>query len=251
MKRSPGSDLGRPREVGELFRDSLTLYAGHFGLFVLIALAVVAPVQLIVSGIGLEELTSAYRDDGSLARTAIPTAVSFFVSTPLITAATVAALGSLAGGERPHAGHSLQAALDAFAPLFLAVLIAAAGIALGLLAFILPGIYFAVRWYFVAQTVVIEGARGTDALARSAAVVQHAFWRTFAILLLANLATAIPGILILTPLTAAAEAADREAVLLVGKIATESLTTPFVALIATLLYYDLRARKARAADAPA
>jgi hypothetical protein len=93
--------------------------------------------------------------------------------------------------------------------------------------------------------VVIEGARGTNALARSAAVVQDALWRTFAILLLANLATAIPGILILTPLTAAAEAADREAVLLVGEIAAESLTTPFVALIATLLYHDLRARKAR------
>ena len=247
MTGRSGLDLGRPREVGELFRDSAALYAGHFGLLLLIALAVVAPVQLVVSGIGLEELTSAYREDGSLARTAIPTAVSFFVSTPLITAAIIAALVSLAGGERPSAGRSLQAALDIFAPLFVAVLIAAAGIALGLVAFILPGIYLAVRWYFVAQTVVVDGARGTDALSRSAAVVQDAFWRTFAILLLANVATAIPGILILTPLTAAAEAADREAVLLVGKIAVESLTTPFVALIATLLFYDLRARKARVA----
>ena len=245
MTLGPGSDLGRPRELGELFRDSLALYAGHFGLLVLIALAVVAPVQLVVSGLGLEELTSAYREDSSLVRTAIPTGVSFFVSTPLITAATIAALRALADGERPRAGPSLQAALDVFTPLFLAVLIAAAGIALGLLAFVLPGIWLAVRWYFVTQTVVIEGARGTDALARSAGVVQDAFWRTFAILLLANLATAIPGILILTPLTAVAEAADREAVLLVGKIAAESLTTPFVALIATLLYYDLRARKAR------
>lgn len=248
MTQGPGLDLGRPLDVGELFRDSARLYAGHFGLLLLIALAVVAPVQLVVSGVGLEELTSAYREDSSAARTAIPTAVSFFVSTPLVTAAIIAVLGSLAAGERPHAGSSLQAALDAFAPLFTAVVIAAAGIALGLLALILPGVYLAVRWYFVTQVVVIDGARGTDALSRSAAVVQDAFWRTFAILLLANVATAIPGILILTPLTAAAEAADREAVLLVGKIATESLTVPFVALIATLLFHDLRARKARVAD---
>jgi hypothetical protein len=231
--------------VGELFRDALTLYAGHFGLFLLIGLAVVAPVQLVVSGIGLEELTSGYREDESLVRAGIPTAVSFFLVTPLITAATIFVLGALAEAERPRAGHTLQASLDLFTPLFLAILIAAAGIALGLAAFILPGVYLAVRWSFVTQAVVIEGARGTDALGRSSAVVQDAFWRTFAILLLANLATAIPGILILTPLTAAAEAADREAVLLVGEIAAESLTTPFIALIATLLYHDLRARKAR------
>ena len=245
MTRGLGLDLGRPREVGELFRDSLTLYARHFGLFLLIAVAVVAPVQLVVSGIGLEELTSPYREGDSLVRTGIPTAVSFFLVTPLITAATISVLGSLAEGDRPRAGPALQAGLDVFTPLFFAVLIAAAGIVLGLAAFILPGVYLAVRWYFVTQTVVIEGARGTNALARSSAVVQDAFWRTFAILLLANLATALPGILILTPLTAAAEAADREAVLLVGEIAAESLTTPFVALVATFLYHDLRARKAR------
>lgn len=199
MTHGPGLDLGRPRDVGELFRDSVVLYARHFGLLLLIAAAVIAPVQLVVSGIGLEELTSAYREDGSLARTGIPAAVSFLVATPLITAATISALGSLANGERPAAGRSLQEALDVFTPLFAAVVLAAAGIALGLLAFVIPGVYLAVRWYFVTQTVMIDGLRGREALARSWDVVQDAFWRTFAILLLANLATSVPGILILSP----------------------------------------------------
>ncbi len=247
MTHGPGLDLGRPRDVGELFRDSVVLYARHFGLLLLIAAAVIAPVQLVVSGIGLEELTSAYREDGSLARTGIPAAVSFLVATPLITAATISALGSLANGERPAAGRSLQEALDVFTPLFAAVVLAAAGIALGLLAFVIPGVYLAVRWYFVTQTVMIDGLRGREALARSWDVVQDAFWRTFAILLLANLATSVPGILILSPLAAAAEAANREAVLLVGEIVAESLTTPFIALITTLLFYDLRTRKASVA----
>lgn len=244
MTQAPGLDLGRPRDVGELFRDSLVLYARHFGLLLLIATAVVAPVQLVVSGIGLEELTSAHREDDSLARTGIPAAVSFLVATPLITAASIFALGSLAKGEQPRAGRSLQEALDVFVPLFGAVVLAAAGIALGLLAFVIPGIYLAVRWYFVTQTVVIDGLRGREALARSWDVVQDSFWRTLAILLLANLATAVPGIVILSPLAAAAEAANREAVLLVGEIVAESLTTPFIALITTLLFYDLRSRRA-------
>jgi hypothetical protein len=72
VTQGPGLDLGRPRDVSELFRDSLLLYARHFGLLLAIAAAVVAPVQLVVSGIGLEELTSAYRDDRSLVRTGSP-----------------------------------------------------------------------------------------------------------------------------------------------------------------------------------
>ena len=118
---------------------------------------------------------------------------------------------------------------------------AALGIALGLLALILPGIYLLVRWYFVSQAVVVERLRGVDALRRSGELVQDAWWRTFAIVVLVNVAAAIPGVLILAPLDAAAEAADRQLVSLAGSIAAEILTMPFVALVSTLLFYDLRA----------
>jgi hypothetical protein len=40
--------------------------------------------------------------------------------------------------------------------------------------------------------------------------------------------------------------ADREAWSLVGRIITETLTAPFVALFSTFLYYDLRARGPKA-----
>jgi len=250
VTEGPGLDLGRPRDVGGLLRDAGGVYARHFGLLLLIGLAVCAPVQLAVTGIGLEELTSGYRADEPVARTAITAVVSFFVVTPLITAATIFVVGALARGERPRVGPSLQSALDVFTPLFLAVLMAAAGILLGALALILPGIYLAVRWYFVAQVVVIEGKRGVEALTRSAAVSRDAFWRTLGILLLANVLAAVPGILVLTPLSAAAQSADSQAVLLLGEIATESLTTPFVAVVATLLFHDLRVRQARFGERP-
>ena len=248
MTDGPGLDLGRTRDVGLLFRDSGGIYARYLGLLVLIGLAVCAPVQLVVSGIGLEELTSGYRADEPIGRTAVSAVVSFFVITPLITAATIFVLRAIEKGEKPRPGPALQGALDVFTPLFLAVLIATTGILLGLLALILPGIYLAVRWYFVTQVVVIEGKRGLEALTRSAAVSHDAFWRTLGILLLANLAAAAPSILVLTALTAVAESADSQAVLLIGEIATESLTTPFVAVVATLLFYDLRMRKASVAE---
>lgn len=243
MNGGPGLDLGRPRDVGALLGDALSVYARNFGVLLAIAAAVVVPVQLVVSGIGLEELSAPYRQHPKTAETLIPTVVSFFVIAPLITATAIHVLSSVAAGERPRAGPSLQAGLDAFTPLFLAILLAGAGIALGLLALFLPGVYLAVRWYFVPQTVVVEGARGMQALERSGALVQGVWLRTFGLVLLANVVAAIPGIVILEPLAAAAEAVDRQVISLAGSMAVETLTTPFVALVSTLLYYDLRARR--------
>jgi len=124
------------------------------------------------------------------------------------------------------------------------VLLAAIGIAVGFVALIVPGVFLAVRWYFVPQAVVVDGARGRAALSRSGELVDGFWWRTFGLVVLANLAVAIPGFILVTPFTAIAESTDRAVWALVGSAVTTSVTTPFVALFSTLLYYDLRARKA-------
>ena len=99
------------------------------------------------------------------------------------------------------------------------------------------------RWYFVPQAVVIEGARGPAALSRSTQIVQGFWWRTFGLVLLANIAVAIPGFLLLAPFSAIASSTDEAVWALVGTILATSVTTPFVALYSTLLYYDLLARR--------
>jgi hypothetical protein len=240
----PRFELERPRTLGEILIDALRLLFRHAGATTANEIARNAPVQLVVSGIGLEQLTGPYDSKLSAAELALPTAVSFLVIAPLITATAIHALRAVGAGERPRAGPSLQAGLDVFAPLFLALVLAAAGIALGVVAFILPGIYLAVRWFFVPQTVVLEGARGPEALSASTAVTRDAWWRTFAIVIVANLAVTVPALLITTPASALAEEVDLQAVALAGSILTETLTAPYVALVATLLYFDLKARKA-------
>jgi hypothetical protein len=238
----PGLDLGRPRDLGALLSDSLRVYRDHFGAFITLSAAVVVPVQLVVSGIGLEELTSPWKENPGAAELAVPTAVSFFVTAPLITATSIHALHSVAAGQRPKAGQALQAGLDAFTPVFMAILLVAMGVALGLLALLLPGLYLVVRWFFVPQAVVIEGRRSVGALARSGELVSGQWWRILGLVLVANLVALIPGTLILSPLDAAAESADRQVISLIGGMVSSSLTAPFVALFSTLVYYDLRAR---------
>ena len=236
--------LRQPRDVGGLYRDSLRVFLRHAWLFILLSAAVVIPVEVAVEGIGLEMLTSSYDESPPLVESAVPTVVSFLVMTPIITAICIYALHSIAEGVRPSPGQVFVAGFEAFTPLFGAVLLAALGIALGFLALVVPGVYLAVRWYFVPQAVVIEGARGAGALSRSGEVVQGFWWRTLGLVLLANVAIAIPGLILVLPFTAIAESTDRALWVMVGSAITTSVTTPFVALYSTLLYYDLLARRA-------
>ena len=236
-------ELRRTREVGALFRDALALFGRHAWLFITLSAAVVVPTELVVEGIGLERLTSSYDSSPPLAEAAIPTIVEFLVLTPIIAAICIHALHALADGRRPSPGPVFVAGFEAFTPLFAAVVLAAAGIALGFLALILPGVYLAIRWYFVPQAVVIDGARGPAALSRSTQLVEGFWWRTFGLVVLANVAIAIPGFILLAPFAAIAESTDRAVWALVGSAVVTSITAPFVAIYSTLLYYDMRARK--------
>ena len=238
--------LERPRDITALFGDSLRVYFRHAPVFIVLSAAVAVPVYLVVQGIGLEQFTASFDESPPIAETAVPTVVRFLVVAPLITAICIYALRSVAEGGRPGAGESFVSGFEAFTPLFLAVLLAALGIAIGLLLLIVPGVYLAVRWFFVPQAVVLDGARSTRALARSSEVVQGFWWRTFGLVIMVNLAAILPGIVLAAPFTAIASSTDRAVWSMIGTICAEAVTTPFVALFSTLLYYDLRARRASA-----
>jgi hypothetical protein len=240
--------LREARDVGALFRESLRVFLSHAWLFILLSAAVVLPVELVVEGIGLEMLTSSYDESPALAESVAPAVVGFLVMTPIITAICIYALHSIAAGAHPSPGQVFVAGFEAFTPLFGAVVLAALGIAIGFLALLLPGVYLAIRWYFVPQAVVIEGARGPAALTRSGQIVEGFWWRTLALVLLANLAIAIPALVLLAPFTAIAASTDEAVWALVGTILATSLTTPFVSLFSTLLYYDLLARRTLTAE---
>jgi hypothetical protein len=235
--------LERSRDVGRLLLDSFTVYLRHFGTFLALGALVVVPSQVIVGGIGLEQLTADYDDTSpTWAETSIAAAVAYLVVAPLITAICVHALRSVAGGGSPGAREAIVKGFEAFAPIFFAVLLAAAGIALGLL-LIVPGIYLFVRWYFVPQAVVLEGARNVAALRASSRLVAGAWWRTFGLVVLVNLIVFLVIFLLGAPFTLLAEASDRALWALSGQIVATSVTQPFIALFSTFLYYDLRERK--------
>jgi hypothetical protein len=241
-----GLELARARDITALFADALGVYLRNAGTFLALSAAVVVPVHLVVEGVGMEQLTAGFDSSPTVAEAVIPTIVSFLVVAPLINAICIHALHAVAAGGRPSAREAILSGLEAFAPIFFAVVLAGIGIALGLVLLVVPGLYVGVRWYFVPQAVVIEGARSVGALSRSAGLVQGSWWRTFGLVAAANLAAAVPGLLLIAPFNAVADSSDRAVWSLVGTVATVTLTAPFVALFATLLYYDLRTRRREA-----
>ena len=243
MTEPRGLQLAQRRDITALFRDALGVFVRHFGTFMALSAVVVVPVQLLVSGFGLGEFTAGYDSSPGIAETLIPLAVSFLVVAPLINAICIHALRSVANGQAPGARNAIVEGFEAFTPIFLAVLLVAAGVALGFALLFIPGIYLAVRWYFVPQAVILEDARGPAALARSMELTRGFWWRSFGIVALANLVAAMPALLLAGPLAAVAESTDRAVWSLVGSTLAQMISAPFLALISTLLYYDLRARR--------
>ncbi len=235
-------ELERPRDAGALLRDAFSVYRRHFWTFLAIGAIVVVPSELIVSGVGLEQLSADYDASPSFAEAAIPGAVAFLVVAPLISAICVFALRSVAAGDPPRARESVVKGFEMFTPLFVAVLLAALGIALGLL-LIVPGIFLFVRWYFVPQVVVLENARDAEALRASGRVMAGAWWRTFGLIILVNVVALLAALVIGAPFTAAAESTDLAIWSLIGQMLAGAITQPFGALYSTLLYFDLRARR--------
>jgi hypothetical protein len=235
--------LRRRRDVGAILRDALALYGGRFRTFFFIALVVVVPVDVIVLGVGLGQLSGPFDSTPSPGAQAVELGVTYLVTTPLVTAMAIEALRR----EKGSAGPAIQAGLDAFAHVLLVMVLYAGAIAIGLVFLIIPGIIVGIRMLFGIQVVVLEGTRGASALRRSWELTDGSFWHVLGINLLIGLAAAVAGVVIGIPLTAAAQSADADWLGLAATMLSQTVVAPFVAIATTLLYFDLLER----ADTPA
>lgn len=234
-------DLRRPRDVGALIADAFGVYFREFRTFFLISVAVVVPVELIVNGIGLGQLTSPYDKTPPVAQALIQQATYALVITPLVAAMSITALLDVAEGRRPRALPAIQRGLDVFPPLLLVLVLYWLGVGIGLLA-ILPGIYLLVAGSLGTPATVIEKRRGIEAIRRSMELVRGSWWRVLGVVVLSNFLTAGVAALIGAPFLGAAESTGSAAFQLVGNTIGGVLLAPPAALIVCLLYFDQRRR---------
>lgn len=228
--------------MGALLRDAFLVYRRGLWTFLAISVLVVVPAQLVVSGVGQEQLTAGYDSSRDPRDLLVPAVLGYLLLMPLVTAMCIHALVAMSEGEKPRARQAIAKGLEAFAPMFLAVLMAGVAVALGLLLLVVPGVVLAILFYFVPQAVVLDGARQTGALRASAGLVRGFWWRTFGVVLLVNLVAALIALVLGSPFVTLAERQDQAAWQLLGTMLTATLTLPFTAIASILLFFDLRAR---------
>jgi hypothetical protein len=243
----PALALNRPRDLNALLSDSFSLYRRHFWTFVAMAFVVVVPVHAIVLGVGLGQFSGGYDSTDAPASAAIPAVVQILVVGPLVAVMALHAVQAIAAGEKPHAGRSIQAGLDAFGLVFWPVLIALL-CELGTLITIIGPLVLLVRWYFVPQAVVLDGARGPAALRASWELTRGFAWRAAGLIVVVRIIYGLAGALIATPVAAVARSADSEAISLAATTLSEVLIEAPLGIFAALLYFDLRSRKAALAS---
>jgi len=227
--------------LGELLSRTLTFYRSHLRLVLAVTLPVVAFVDVVL-GIGLGEFTASVHKKLPPADGYIVLAADAFVTVPLVTAMLARAIViELREGSAPSAKRAVEEGLDVFAPALLAVILYAAGVALGLF-LIIPAIYILVSWYFVVQAVVIDRSRGFGAVMMSSSLVRGHWWHTAGVVICLELLTGIAALAVTEIFEALATAANSDALIVIGSVLVDTVALPFVAVGATLYYLELRER---------
>ncbi len=130
-------------------------------------------------------------------------------------------------------------------------ILAAIGIAIGLLLFLVPGLLFATWWIFIVPAVMLEGRGVLEAFGRSRQLVRGHGWSVFGLIVLTFLILIAAGIVIGIVLALVLAPLDDSVQRYLGNVISNTLFAPFVALAFTLAYYRLRESEAVPVAEPA
>jgi hypothetical protein len=243
------TNLRRRRDVNELLRDTVALGIANWRVLLIVSFAIIAPVELVAFGFGLQWFTSGYATD-SIGSSIVQLIVSYLLILPLVFGAVVSVLLQVEGPERPAARVALRATFDAFPLLLVISTTTAVAIFAGFFALIVPGFLLAVRLGIVLPIAMIERPAGLQALRRSFALTAGRYWGTFGRLLTIGIASALPGYVVQLVFDAIARSVDAEVVHLIGSVVSDPLTLVAAAIATTLLYFDLVDRASADASTP-
>jgi hypothetical protein len=130
-------------------------------------------------------------------------------------------------------------------------ILAALGITIGFIFFIVPGLVLATWWLVVVPVVMLEGRSVFEAFGRSRELVRGNGWNVFGLLVLTLLVLLAAGIVVGIVLAIVLAPLDTSVQRYVSDVISNTLFAPFAALAFTLTYYRLRDREvAAAATAP-
>jgi hypothetical protein len=220
-------DLTEIRDVSGILGTAVRTYLGYPSLFILLAAMVLVPYQLITLAINISGPTYV-----------ILLLVNLVVIVPLISALQMHALVAVAEHERPSVGTVFRNALPVLPGVAAAEIVAAIGILIGFICFIVPGIYLAIRWAVVAQTAAYERTKWPTTISRSWSMTSRGFFHILGAVLIVATLDLLVASLVTGFVSSAGYVVQVVVLVIVG-----TLTQSFGALVLAILYFDLRARE--------
>ena len=195
---SPQGVESRPQEpastqsLAEILRTGISLYANNLLPVVLVTLNVWGPLELLQSYLGYYKLS----EDDSLR---LQMFLDAFVG--IIAYAAVISIGIQSlRGEPVSWARAMQRGIAAWPRVFWTRLLSGFAILFGLLLFVVPGVFLAVRFSLTDCIAVNEGLSGPTCLRRSMALTQGHFWRFLALGLITVPPLMVLGYLVQLPL---------------------------------------------------
>jgi hypothetical protein len=243
--------VARRRSSGQILRASARMYIRHAPLFLGLGILFI-PLGLVISlvqaavlgGFGLVGVNVSGESAGGVVLfvTALGVSLALF-GLALLQGATSCALVRIDAGEQIGPIEAYRLTLSKGRALFGSVSMAVvSGLALAATGFLIPvAAWLAVRWSFLAQTIMLEDTPALGSLRRSGRLVHHRWFRVAFLVGIGALLALLAGPFIGALLILVTEAPLALMNVLAGIV--YALAMPFVALVTTFLYFDARVRQ--------
>ena len=210
--------------------EAWALYRRYAGHFLLIALVIYLITGIVVA------LLSLAGSVGLILGGIISFVASFVVQTSLIKAVQDVRDGRV----DLDLGQTVRAGLPYLGPVIGASILAGIGIFIGFILLIVPGLILLTFWSLIVPFIVVGGSRALESFGNSWRTVRGYAWRVFGTYVLVWLILIAFGI-VLGLILGALPMFWRN---LLNNLVSGTLIAPFLALVATLIYYRLTAAHA-------
>ena len=222
--------------IERVLRQAWELYRNFFLRFVLTAAVIFVVLEFFAA---ISESSAHAHHWTAAALWGLVTFLLWIVGTFWLQGALVEAVSDLRDGRADLSIEELYRRTRPLLPSLIAAgVVAALGVACGLVFLIVPGLILFTRWIFIVPVIVLEKKSAGESFGRSWGLVKGSSWPVFALILLTVIVLGVGSSLISLALFPFSVLPHFLAAWIVGTIAS-SLTAPFAALVWTLSYFEL------------
>ncbi|WCB91683.1 hypothetical protein DSM104299_00356 [Baekduia alba] len=254
----------RPLNLGETLDASIKIVRARWKTLAMVMVVIALPLEiasvLIISSTTdvyqagssfstTEATKTTYSDSGAYAAGQVAVIALTFLSYLLGTVACYRAVSDTYLNRETSARASLSYAAGRLGATLWLTIVFAVGIVAGFVALILPGVWLSVAWSVAFPVMLVEGTGGVGALKRSFQLTEGRWWATLGRLAVAYILVTVLSLVatavFLVPSGLLVDDTSTGALLFehAANFVVSLVTTPFIAAVTTLVYFDLRVRK--------